>query len=61
MKHYHIRWSNSHLDWQAFQTKEEAREDAERLKLPGESYSIVEQDGACPRCVEIKDRRSSAD
>jgi hypothetical protein len=32
MTHYHIRWANAKIDWQAFQTKEEAVAEAERLK-----------------------------
>lgn len=54
MNHYHIRWANSNLDWQAFQTVQEAEEEAERLKLPGERYGIEALDGDCPRCHEIR-------
>jgi hypothetical protein len=54
MNHYHIRWANSKLDWEAFRTKEEARTEAERLKHPGEEYLIEELDGECVRCKEIK-------
>jgi hypothetical protein len=54
MNHYHIQWKDSKLDWQAFETQEEAEREAERLKRPGEKYSIVEQDGACPPCMEIQ-------
>lgn len=50
MNHYHIRWDNSKLDWEAFQTEEEAKAAAERLKRAGENYAIEELDGDCQRC-----------
>jgi hypothetical protein len=50
MNHYHIRWANSKIDWQAFQTKDEAVAEAERLKRPDENYSIEEREGNCERC-----------
>jgi hypothetical protein len=27
MKHYHIQWNDSKLDWKAFQTEEEAEKE----------------------------------
>lgn len=54
MRHYHIQWKDSKLDWQAFQTEEEAETEAERLKRPGEKYAVVQRDGHCPRCAEIQ-------
>jgi hypothetical protein len=48
--HYHIRWSNSKLDWQAFRTRLEADTEAKALVRPNESYSIEEFDGNCERC-----------
>jgi hypothetical protein len=56
MNHYHIQWRDSKLDWQAFQTQEEAEREAERLKRPGEKYSVVQQDGGCPRCSDIRQK-----
>jgi hypothetical protein len=50
MVHFHICWSDSKLDWQAFQTREEAITRAKELVLPDETYVIEELDGACPRC-----------
>ena len=48
-QHYHIRWSSSKLDWQAFHTEEDTKADAERLKGPDEKYVIEAQsDGDCP-------------
>ena len=53
--HFHIRWSGGKLDWQAFQTEEEAKADAERLKNSHETYVIEPHDDAsCPRCKEIR-------
>ena len=55
VSHYHIRWASSKLDWQAFQTEEEAKADAERLKGPDEKYVIeAHEDGDCPRCNEVR-------
>lgn len=56
MNHYHIRWVNSNLDWQAFQTEDHAKEEAERLKHPNEQYVIEAHDGDCPRCKDIQSK-----
>ncbi|HEY7099553.1 MAG TPA: hypothetical protein VH437_22705 [Terriglobales bacterium] len=53
MIHFHIRWASSKLDWEAFQTREEAIEQANELMRPGETYVIAEFDGACPRCKSL--------
>jgi hypothetical protein len=53
MSHYHIRWSNSKLDWEAFSTSEEAQAQAEQLVRVGESYVIELLDGDCPRCSSL--------
>lgn len=58
--HYHIRWAGGKLDWQAFQTEEEAKADAERLKGPDEKYVIEAQDGACVRCIETRGKRDAS-
>ncbi|PYX26729.1 MAG: hypothetical protein DMG80_20855 [Acidobacteria bacterium] len=54
MTHYHIRWADSKIDWQAFPTTEEAVVEAERLKRRDENYSIEEYDGNCERCERLK-------
>jgi hypothetical protein len=48
--HYHIRWSESKLDWDIFDTPEEAEAAAKQLVLPNETYTIEQFDGDCPRC-----------
>ena len=53
MNHYHIRWADSKIDWQAFQTKEEAVAEAERLKRLNETYTIEERNGDCERCLRL--------
>ena len=63
MMHYHIRWShpkNSRLDWQVFDTPEEARAEAEQLVRPGESYSVEKFENDCPRCADLLAGRKSA-
>jgi hypothetical protein len=52
--HYHIRWSDSSLDWEPFLTKEEATHLAGRIQKQNESYTIVERDGECERCKVFK-------
>ena len=53
MPHYHIRWSNSKLDWESFPTVEEAQAQAEQLARVGESYVLELLDGDCPRCSSL--------
>jgi len=48
--HYHIRWSDSMLDWKAFASEEEASHLAKNIKKKNESYAIVERDEQCERC-----------
>ena len=50
--HYHIHWSNSKFDWQPFSTPEGARIEAERLAVPGETFTIDQFDDNCARCEE---------
>jgi hypothetical protein len=52
MRHFHIRWSDGKLDWQAFTTESEAEERAKELVLPDETYTIEKADQQCPRCEE---------
>jgi len=54
MVHYHIRWSNSQLDWEAFCTQVEAEASALDLVLPDESYIIQEFDETCSECSALK-------
>lgn len=66
MTHYHIRWSGkSLLDWQRFDTPEEAKASARKLVRHGETYTIEEQDDeTCPRCqapMNTKSMHSSFD
>jgi hypothetical protein len=61
MQHFHIRWSTSKLDWEAFRTQEEAETSAKQLMRPHESYNIEQFDGDCPRCGEIKPRARASD
>jgi hypothetical protein len=60
MKHYHIRWANSNLDWEAFRTEEEANARAEQLKRPGEVYVIEQAEAGCQRCTNLKAPRPVA-
>lgn len=54
MLHYHIRWSNSKLDWEAFSTPEEAQSQAKQLVKVEERYVIEQVDGDCARCSELQ-------
>jgi len=55
--HYHIRWSDSKLDWERFSTHQEAEQAASQLVRPGETF-IVEHvdDKACMQCLKISKR-----
>jgi hypothetical protein len=56
MMHFHIHWTGStgsKLDWEAFQTREEAIAQATVLARPGETYAIEQFDGTCPRCTSL--------
>jgi len=48
--HFHIRWSDSKVDWKAFSTSEEASEVAEHIKKKEETYIVEEHDGECEPC-----------
>ena len=61
MTHYHIRWSNLDLDWEAFLTRAEAEASAMQLARRSETYTIVEFDGGCPRCAMLKRQRVGSD
>lgn len=60
MPHYHIRWSDSKLDWEAFSTSSEAQAQAqaqaqaEQLVRQGETYFIEQLDGDCPQCSSLR-------
>ena len=51
--HYHIRWSNRSLDWQAFKTPEDAQIRAEELRIIGEAYAIERFEPPCNRCLRF--------
>lgn len=51
--HYHIRWSSSLLDWQAFTTYAEAETAAKELVRANETYTIESATAGCKRCSEL--------
>ena len=50
--HYHIRWSVK-LDWERFDTSDEAQVRAKDLVGPGEDYRIEEFDDSCTQCETL--------
>jgi hypothetical protein len=55
--HYHIRWSDSKLDWERFRTREEAEQAARRLARPGESFTLEHvEDETCMPCLKVSKR-----
>jgi hypothetical protein len=56
MSHFHILWSNSKLDWERFDSREEARRGAEVLVRLGETYTIEQFDDDCPRCRQFAEK-----
>lgn len=55
--HYHIRWSDSKLDWERFSTRKEAEEAAGQLVLPGETFTLEPvDDRTCVQCRGLYER-----
>jgi hypothetical protein len=52
----HIHWSGKGLDWERFDTHEEAEKGAEHLALPGETFIIEEHGQSCPQCMPLMKR-----
>jgi hypothetical protein len=53
--HFHIRWSGKDsLDWQRFQTRQDAITLASELVRPGETYTVEEHSANCPFCQQYK-------
>ena len=52
--HYHIRWSNSSLDWKPFATEDEATILAGQIKKRNESFTVVQRDDECERCKMLR-------
>jgi hypothetical protein len=59
MSHYHIRWDDGKLDWEAFRTEDEAKAAARQLMRLDETYVIEQLDGECPRCASLQSERLS--
>jgi hypothetical protein len=59
MLHYHIRWGDGKLDWEAFQTEEEAKIAARELMRLDETYAIEQLDGGCLNCASIQSQSLS--
>lgn len=60
--HYHIRWSDSKLDWERFSTRQEAERAATQLARPGETFTLeYVDDKACMQCLKIPKGRSAND
>jgi len=53
VQHFHIRWSGAKLDWEPFPTQEKAERQAKELVRPGETFTVEQFNGDCPRCLEI--------
>lgn len=52
--HYHIRWSDSKLDWERFGTREQAEQAASRLARPGERFTLEHvEDETCIQCQKV--------
>jgi len=55
--HYHIRWSDSKLDWERFSTREAAEHTATQLARPGERFTLEHvEDETCIQCQKISKR-----
>ncbi|MGH9574148.1 MAG: hypothetical protein ACRD40_11540 [Candidatus Acidiferrales bacterium] len=57
--HYHIRWSDSKLDWERFNTRQEAEQAARQLTRSDETFTLEQvDDGTCMQCLKIYERAS---
>lgn len=55
--HYHIRWSDSKLDWERFSTRQEADQAARQLARPGETFTLEHvDDKTCTQCLKTYKR-----
>ena len=55
--HYHIRWSDSKVDWERFRTHEEAEQAAKQLAHPGETFTVQHvDDETCTECLKTLKR-----
>lgn len=55
--HYHIRWSDSKLDWERFSTRQEAEQVARQLARPRETFTLeYVDDKTCMQCLTIRKR-----
>jgi hypothetical protein len=52
--HFHIHWVEKDLDWECFDTREEARRRAAELAGPGETFTIEEVSMNCPMRQRIR-------
>jgi hypothetical protein len=50
--HFHIRWHGQTLDWECFESREEAEERAAFLKRDGETFAI-EEVNVCPARAKL--------
>lgn len=50
--HFHIRWDSGRLDWEPFNSGDEAERRAKELVRPTESYRIERFDNTCQFCKE---------
>jgi hypothetical protein len=57
VNHYHIRWtrwSESKLDWEVFNTRNEAEVAAKEMVMADETYAVEQFDGDCLCCNEAR-------
>ena len=52
--HFHIRWTPDKLDWERFDSQEEADICARKLAYPGGSFSIEEFGDSCAKCRAVR-------
>lgn len=55
--HFHIRWTSGDMptvDWEAFDSRDEAESMARRLATPSETFIIDEFDHRCERCAMFR-------
>jgi hypothetical protein len=59
--HFHIHWVGKDLDWECFDTIEEARMRAGELARPGEIFAIEEVSMNCPMQQQAPPRQDQSE
>lgn len=55
-RHFHIRWDSGQLDWEPFNSPDEAEERAKQIVPSRETYSIEQFAQPCDHCKAWREK-----